>query len=102
MTPSKPAIIIRRHAPVKPHPRARLPDDLNDEPGPSNVKMTAQSSTLPDASDPGPSLSANEPVDELVRVRQLLRPPPISGVEDWGILPEPSESCDEAIKVRSI
>ncbi|KAI0367719.1 HCNGP-domain-containing protein [Pilatotrama ljubarskyi] len=31
---------------------------------------------------------------------QLLRPPPIPGVEDWGIPPEPDTPCDEAIKAK--
>ncbi|KAI9066861.1 HCNGP-domain-containing protein [Trametes sanguinea] len=38
--------------------------------------------------------------DELARIRQLLRPPPIPGVVDWGILPEPDAPCDEAIKAK--
>jgi len=47
----------------------------------------------PDAEDDAPVA----PVDELARIRQLLRPPPIPGVEDWGIPPESKQSCDPAI-----
>ncbi|KAI0716329.1 HCNGP-like protein-domain-containing protein, partial [Earliella scabrosa] len=38
--------------------------------------------------------------DESTRVRQLLRPPPIPGLSDWGIPPEPTEPCDESIKAK--
>ncbi|OSC96582.1 HCNGP-domain-containing protein, partial [Trametes coccinea BRFM310] len=48
-----------------------------------------------------PDTSNGEEVsDELARIRQLLRPPPIPGVVDWGIPPEPDAPCDEAIKAK--
>jgi hypothetical protein len=37
--------------------------------------------------------------DELSEIRSLLRPPPIPGVDDWGIPPESTEPYDPAIKV---
>jgi len=40
-----------------------------------------------------------EPQDELSRIRALLRPPPIPGVDDWGIPPESNEPGDPAIAV---
>lgn len=42
---------------------------------------------------------SEEVQDELSRIRALLRPPPIPGVEDWGIPPECDESGDPAIAV---
>ena len=91
---SKPAIIIRRHAPAKPHPRARLPEDIAESAGPS---------TSPHAQSQEDNRSVSElpeeSTDELARIRHLLRPPPIPGVQDWGIPPEPTEPCDEGIKV---
>ncbi|TFK85474.1 HCNGP-domain-containing protein [Polyporus arcularius HHB13444] len=90
----KPAIIIRRHAPVKPHPRARLPDDMN-EPGPSTPSQSQLHEDVIAADTPG-----EEPTDELAQIRRLLRPPPIPGVQDWGIPPEPTEPCDESIEAK--
>lgn len=53
--------------------------------------------------DPGSSGShsntSREPVDEITRIRQLLRPPPIPGLKDWGIPPETQQPCDPAIAV---
>lgn len=43
---------------------------------------------------------SEEPQDELSRLRALLHPPPIPGVEDWGIPPQSTEPCDPAIEVR--
>lgn len=39
-------------------------------------------------------------IDELGKIRALLRPPPIHGVRDWGIPPEPEGECDPDIEVR--
>ncbi|TBU55339.1 HCNGP-like protein-domain-containing protein [Dichomitus squalens] len=95
-TPTKPAVIIRRHAPAKPHLRTRVPEEQPD-PGPSTPPQSSVSSQLPHPPNPE---SADDPTDELTRIRQLLRPPPIPGVQDWGIPPEPTEPCDEAIKAK--
>jgi hypothetical protein len=43
--------------------------------------------------------ASEEPQDELSRIRALLRPPPIPGVDDWGIPPESNEPVDPAIAV---
>ncbi|KAI0720845.1 HCNGP-like protein-domain-containing protein [Cerioporus squamosus] len=90
----KPAVIIRRHPPAKPHPRARIPDDINES-GPSTPTQfqPPEDTTLPI----GPR---EDPTDELARTRRLLRPPPIPGVQDWGIPPEPTDPCDENIKAK--
>ena len=42
-----------------------------------------------------------QPDDELARIRQLLRPPEIPGVADWGIPPPSSTACDPALEVRT-
>ncbi|KAI8969767.1 HCNGP-like protein-domain-containing protein [Trametes punicea] len=96
---AKPAVIIRRHAPAKPHLRTRLPEDSTDEPGPSTSppqrpvaqeQPTTATNTFVDEQD----------LDELTRIRQLLRPPPIPGAADWGIPPEPDTPCDQNIKAK--
>ena len=46
-----------------------------------------------------PPLSSDKHQDELTRIRALLHPPPIQGVDDWGIPPESSEPCDPALFV---
>lgn len=43
---------------------------------------------------------AHTPVDELSRIRALLVPPAIPGVEDWGIPPASLDPPDPAIAVR--
>ncbi|KAH9886021.1 HCNGP-like protein-domain-containing protein [Cubamyces lactineus] len=93
---SKPAIIIRRHAPAKPHLRTRVPEDPADGPGPSTAPATRSASREASTS----VADALYEDDELARIRQLLRPPPIPGVEDWGIPPEPDTPCDETIKAK--
>lgn len=40
------------------------------------------------------------PSDELIRIRQLLRPPEIVGTADWGIPPASTEPCDPAIETK--
>jgi len=54
--------------------------------------------------DPGSSGShsntSREPIDEITRIRQLLRPPPIPGLKDWGIPPETQQPCDPAIATK--
>ncbi|KAG7093927.1 hypothetical protein E1B28_007562 [Marasmius oreades] len=43
-------------------------------------------------------------MDELQHIRTLLRPPPIPGIPDWGVPPEPGpneqEPCDPAIEAK--
>ncbi|KAJ4473581.1 HCNGP-domain-containing protein [Lentinula aciculospora] len=72
-------------------------------------------STLPIASTPGadsaltPTSSAAaaqtsstpEPDDiHLARIYTLLRPPPISGLADWGIPPEVESTCDPELEAK--
>ncbi|KII87801.1 hypothetical protein PLICRDRAFT_42304 [Plicaturopsis crispa FD-325 SS-3] len=44
--------------------------------------------------------SLDQATDELARIRALLLPPPIPGVEDWGIPPESTDPCDPAIETK--
>jgi hypothetical protein len=46
-----------------------------------------------DADSRNPNDNEGEEQDELAQLRKLLRPPPIPGVEDWGIPPEPDEGA---------
>ncbi|KAI0761113.1 HCNGP-like protein-domain-containing protein [Irpex lacteus] len=66
-------IVIKKPHHLKPHPRAPLPDTER-----SNTTVAADRSEVPQH-------AANEPEDELTRIRTLLRPSPIPGVDDWGI-----------------
>lgn len=68
---------------------------MDDEPGPSTV--SSMPDTIPEETLPQDN---GFPVDELTRIRALLRPPPIPGVDDWGIPPEPSGQCDPDIEAK--
>ena len=63
---------------------AQMPDD----------EEAHQSVDMPDVFDDEPPEA-----DDLGRIRALLRPPPIHGVRDWGIPPEPEGECDPGIEV---
>lgn len=92
-------VMIRRPAHTKPRPRARIDDDVK--------KVETAAEEQPDATGLPKSTSQItlsddvEPEDELMRIRALLHPPPIPGVDDWGIPPEASEPCDPALEVRA-
>ncbi|KAF9821666.1 hypothetical protein IEO21_00512 [Rhodonia placenta] len=90
--------MIRRPAHTKPRPRARIDDDVK--------KVETAAEEQPDATGLPKSTSQItlsddvEPEDELMRIRALLHPPPIPGVDDWGIPPEASEPCDPALEAK--
>ncbi|KAG9025604.1 hypothetical protein FRB95_009967 [Tulasnella sp. JGI-2019a] len=43
------------------------------------------------------------PTEEAARIRQLLRPPPIKGVEEWGIPAEPEGvTCDPTLEAKVV
>ncbi|KAH9917687.1 HCNGP-like protein-domain-containing protein [Epithele typhae] len=46
----------------------------------------------------GPRTASSRP--DPTRIRQLLCPPPIPGMQDWGIPSEPDEPCDEGIRTK--
>ena len=90
---SKSQIVIRRPAHCKPHPRARLTEE-SEAPSPSTTLAEASGSSSV-SEDQLSDLSSNE----LIKIRDLLRPPPIPGVPDWGIPAASTEPCDPAIEV---
>lgn len=97
--PPKSQVVIRRPPQVKPHPRAHVPDDETRD---SIVEAPSSSTTLDESTLASThDIAMDDTPDELTRIRTLLRPPPILGMEDWGILPPSSEQCDPAIEVRS-
>lgn len=96
---SKSQVIIRRPAHVKPRPRSRLPDDLNDA-GPSSEAGAGEDADATLDSAIAELQQGEDASDELARIRALLRPPPIPGVDDWGIPPEPMAPCDPAIEAK--
>lgn len=61
--------------------------------GSSENLSTDYQSKVPLVDDTG------ERQDELARIRQLLRPPAIPGVEDWGIPPASSQPCNTELEV---
>jgi hypothetical protein len=95
----KSQVIIRRPAQLKGHPRAHISEDIADD---SKQASTSTSPSLPSAALPSSNVQGivEEHPDELSQIRHLLRPPPIPGMDDWGIPPESTEPCDPAIKVR--
>ncbi|KDQ58725.1 hypothetical protein JAAARDRAFT_128486 [Jaapia argillacea MUCL 33604] len=95
--PSTPQVIIRRHAPAKAYTRARLPDDMDASPSSSTLEHSASGPTTATSSE---HEDASEFPDELGQIRALLRPPPIPGVENWGIPPESTEPCDPAVLAK--
>lgn len=51
-----------------------------------------------DDADDNDALVQPRPQDELARFRQLVRPPHIPGIVDWGIPPPSTEPCNPAIE----
>ena len=91
----KSQVIIRRPAPTRSHPRAHLSDDIVMEPFQSAAPPLTPEEFLKDL----PSASSSSEDHELTRIRELLRPPPIPGVVDWGIPAQSMAPCDPAIEV---
>ncbi|KAJ7832025.1 HCNGP-like protein-domain-containing protein [Mycena olivaceomarginata] len=95
---SKSQVIIRRPAAqLKSHPRAVIADEILDTP--RKVEL-AQAPTSGSQNAVASSSSLTDPEDELTRIRALLKPAPIPGVEDWGIPPECTEPCDPALQTK--
>ncbi|EJC98169.1 HCNGP-domain-containing protein [Fomitiporia mediterranea MF3/22] len=69
-----------------------------DEEAPDPVPIASSSR----ATSPSPShTSSDKKVDELTRFRDLLRPPSIEGLGDWGIPPAPDDDdCDPALVAK--
>lgn len=86
---TKSQILIKRPIHIKPHPRSRQSDDPTTTVAvPPNVFQASSSTHVPNSDE-----------DELSRVRTILRPPPMTGVPDWGIPPASSTSHDPDIEV---
>jgi hypothetical protein len=86
-TAQKSQVVIRRPAHVKIHRRKHSPSpnaQHSNAPGPSETTSIAQTSL---------------PEDEANRLRELLRPPPIPGIADWGIPPPSSTPPDPSLQV---
>jgi hypothetical protein len=96
---SKSQVIIRRPAAqLKSHPRAVIADEVLDAP-PKRVNE-AQAPTSGTQNAVASSSSLADPQDELTRIRALLKPAPIPGVDDWGIPPASAEPCDPALQTK--
>lgn len=96
-------MIIRRPAIAhKNQIRAHISDDIIQEEdqsqvaGPSSREMD---SAMDGSSSSSHAAPPDEFKDELSRIRGLLHPPPIAGIDDWGIPPESSEPCDPTLYV---
>lgn len=98
--PTKSQVVIRRPPPIKNHPRAHISDDLADDPRPSPNAQASGSSALPNDVLSSSASTADDPPDELTRIRSLLRPPPIPGLDDWGIPQQSTEPCDPTIEAN--
>ncbi|KAK7044917.1 HCNGP-domain-containing protein [Favolaschia claudopus] len=105
---SKAVIIRRPPGQLKSHPRAVIADEVLDAAPAKQVDPAAQASTSATASSSGSNQNAvastsslaADPQDELARIRALLKPPPIPGVEDWGIPPPSTKPCDPALQTK--
>ncbi|KAF9269029.1 hypothetical protein L218DRAFT_916550 [Marasmius fiardii PR-910] len=102
----KSQVIIKRpqYKPRTAHTRAHISEELD---GPSASSSTFQTATFsqPESSTaPQTNPTSDFEPDEVQRIRTLLQPPPIPGVSDWGIPPEPGpndcEPCDPAIEAK--
>ncbi len=74
------------------HPEP-LRGDVNESQASPNIE-------LPEDQIPDQDLEPTQPEDEIARIRAILKPPPIPGVEDWGISPPSTEPCNPSIHVR--
>ena len=103
--PKSQVIIKRPAANHKVHyPRNHVSEELE-----SGATLRAIETSYPDGTSPmeissssSQAVPSEEPQDELSRMRATLKPPPIAGAVDWGILPECSDTCEPALLVRSL
>ncbi|KAH0826653.1 hypothetical protein J3R83DRAFT_5039 [Lanmaoa asiatica] len=93
----KSQVVIRRPAPTRSHPRAHLSDDIvTEQSHPGAVPLTPEES-LKEL----PSASSSSEDHELTQIRELLRPPSIPGVVDWGIPANPWNHVIQPLKYGS-
>ncbi|KAG7448438.1 uncharacterized protein BT62DRAFT_929530 [Guyanagaster necrorhizus] len=63
--------------------------------------MTAVSGPSSSASQEASSSQAlHDPENDLSLVRRILRLPPLTGLDDWGIPPDPTGPCDAVIETK--
>lgn len=88
-------MIIRKPAKAKNHQRTQPADEIVAEASPQQGSVPPETAAGPSQPSATPELS-----DELSRIRELLQPPPIPGVADWGIPPASTEPCDPALETK--
>ncbi|KAH7886968.1 HCNGP-like protein-domain-containing protein [Phlebopus sp. FC_14] len=92
---SQSQVIIRRPGHLKSHPRAHISDDIVNESQATGSQPPAPEEA-PRETEPPPSPSSE--AGDMARLRELLRPPPIPGIDDWGIPAQSTGPCDAAIE----
>ncbi|KAA1472384.1 HCNGP-domain-containing protein [Dentipellis sp. KUC8613] len=102
--PLKSQLIIRRPAHQKPRARAHISDDINSVVDSSQLEASSSTASThshePALSPREEPLEGGTPVNELTKIRELLQPPQIPGVVDWGIPPPSMEPCDPAVETK--
>ncbi|KAG1730843.1 HCNGP-like protein-domain-containing protein [Suillus paluster] len=95
----KSQVIIRRPLQQRGHPRAHVSDDII---GSTESLQTFSPASAPDAFPNMEQVESGSPeaTDEISHLRQILRPPPIPGIIDWGIPPASSSPYDPAIQTK--
>jgi len=73
------------------------PDSLRAS---GNESQISPSSEFPQDQIPDQDQGLTQPEDELASIRAILKPPPIPGVEDWGIPPPTPEPCNPSIHAK--
>ncbi|KAF9528648.1 HCNGP-like protein-domain-containing protein [Crepidotus variabilis] len=96
--PPKSQIIIKKLANSHrlQNPRAHLPEGPSGDASSGEPNDLAQMSISPTA----PTLSSSNESTELSRLRELLRPPAVPELSDWGIPPDSSNKCDSSLQAK--
>ncbi|PPQ73659.1 hypothetical protein CVT24_007635 [Panaeolus cyanescens] len=95
----KPSTHLRSH-----QPRAHVGQELDSEPSTSHraksIQRTDDEGTVNSTtSGAGPSTPRSQQ-DELSSLRAALKPPPIPGLDDWGIPPESKEAVNPTLEAK--